>query len=147
MVPVKHCTSLIHQVASQALQSHILRPSVVTFFKAFFLGYCRRDVKPENLLVRPDQAGGLRLRLIDFGSAIDGHSLRHLYGSAGASEREQTMAYAPPEAVLGRQARCVRLFWRPMHPPEAVLGKRALLPDLALYATPRGRAGQACAVA
>ena len=64
-----------------------------------------RDVKPENLLVRPrEEDGKLHLRLIDFGSAIDGHSLRSLYGPGGASEAEQTAEYAPPEALLGRCA-------------------------------------------
>ena len=61
-----------------------------------------RDVKPENLLVRPREGGALHLRLIDFGSALDAHALRALYGPGGASEREQTAEYAPPEALLGR---------------------------------------------
>lgn len=63
-------------------------------------------MKPENLLVRPGalerQKRALHVRLIDFGSAIDAHSIRHLYGSHGPSVDEQTMEYAPPEAVLGR---------------------------------------------
>ncbi len=69
-------------------------------------------MKPENLLVRAagrelgsassGAGGGLHVRLIDFGSAIDAHSLRHLYGPGGPSDREQTPEYAPPEAVLGR---------------------------------------------
>ena len=78
--------------------------------------YGGRDVKPENLLVRTAGEeegvaartgaadGGLHVRLIDFGSAIDAHSLRHLYGPGGPSDREQTPEYAPPEAVLGRWA-------------------------------------------
>ena len=69
-----------------------------------------RDVKLENLLVRTgglpqDGTGGaqaLHLRLIDFGSALDPHSLRSLYGEEGPSAEEQTMEYAPPEALLGR---------------------------------------------
>ena len=44
----------------------------------------------------------LHLRLIDFGSALDPHSLRSLYGEEGASAKEQTMEYAPPEVLLGR---------------------------------------------
>lgn len=72
-----------------------------------------RDVKLENLLVRTQEAPsaegaatgegqGLHVRLIDFGSAIDAHSLRSLYGEEGPSAEEQTMEYAPPEALLGR---------------------------------------------
>ena len=75
-------------------------------------GFCTpyRDVKLENLLVRTeglpqDSAGSvqvLHVRLIDFGSALDPHSLRSLYGEGGPSAEEQTMEYAPPEALLGR---------------------------------------------
>ena len=52
-----------------------------------------------------DGTGGvqaLHVRLIDFGSALDPHSLRSLYGEGGPSAEEQTMEYAPPEALLGR---------------------------------------------
>jgi len=73
-----------------------------------------RDVKPENLLVtfpgchaeeaarRGCRPESMHLRLIDFGSAVDGHSAFHLYGRGGPSEAEQTAEYAPPEAVFGR---------------------------------------------
>ena len=44
----------------------------------------------------------LHVRLIDFGSALDPHSLRSLYVEGGPSAEEQTMEYAPPEALLGR---------------------------------------------
>ena len=47
-------------------------------------------------------AQGLHVRLIDFGSALDPHSLRSLYGEEGPSAEEQTAEYAPPEALLGR---------------------------------------------
>jgi serine/threonine protein kinase len=72
----------------------------------FALFCVTRDVKPENLLVRSGSGGAeedsLHLRLIDLGSALDAHSMRHLYGPHGPSAAEQTMEYAPPEAVLGR---------------------------------------------
>ncbi|KAB1203336.1 putative protein phosphatase 2C 51 [Morella rubra] len=40
------------------------------------------------------------LRIIDFGSAIDDFTVKHLYGSTGPSRAEQTSEYAPPEALL-----------------------------------------------
>lgn len=87
-----------------------------------------RDVKPENLLLQtrngthtsPSSASSgrplgvddlgkgsfgvedLHLRLIDFGSALDKHSVEELYGAEGPSEDEQTAEYAPPEALLAR---------------------------------------------
>ncbi|OWM84575.1 hypothetical protein CDL15_Pgr008308 [Punica granatum] len=41
-----------------------------------------------------------KMRIIDFGSAIDEFTLKHLYGSSGPSRAEQTSEYAPPEALL-----------------------------------------------
>ena len=62
-----------------------------------------RDIKPDNMLIESDASkGALHLRLIDFGSALDDFSIKHLYGSTGPSMQQQTMAYAPPEALLGR---------------------------------------------
>ncbi|KAA0057400.1 putative protein phosphatase 2C 51 isoform X4 [Cucumis melo var. makuwa] len=40
------------------------------------------------------------LRIIDFGSAIDEFTVKHLYGSMGPSRAEQTYDYTPPEALL-----------------------------------------------
>ena len=80
----------------------------------WFLSVCGcRDFKPENLLLRtvsanetnlnqPLSVGDLQLRLIDFGSAVDKHSIEQLYGSEGPSDDEQTAEYAPPEALLAR---------------------------------------------
>ena len=62
-------------------------------------------MKPENLLLQPgggEGKPGVHLRLIDFGSAIDAHTVRQLYGTQGPSVNEQTQEYAPPEALLGR---------------------------------------------
>ena len=50
---------------------------------------------------------GLHVRLIDFGSALDAHSVSSLYGEQGPSTEEQTMEYAPPEVLLGRSAACL----------------------------------------
>ena len=43
----------------------------------------------------------LHLRLIDFGSAVDLHSLSHLYGKGGPGLGEMTLEYAPPEVLFG----------------------------------------------
>lgn len=74
-----------------------------------------RDIKPENMVICfEDQKTGrclreipnedknftTRMRIIDFGSSIDGFAMKHLYGSAGPSRSEQTHDYSPPEAFL-----------------------------------------------
>jgi len=73
-----------------------------------------RDIKPENMIICfedvdtgkclrevPSEAkqNKLNMRLIDFGSAIDDYTLKHLYGS-GPTRSEQTFEYTPPEALL-----------------------------------------------
>ncbi|KQJ88071.1 uncharacterized protein LOC100827416 isoform X2 [Brachypodium distachyon] len=73
-----------------------------------------RDIKPENMIICfedletakclreiPSEAkeNKLNMRLIDFGSAIDDFTLKHLYGS-GPTRSEQTFEYTPPEALL-----------------------------------------------
>ncbi|KAJ9188083.1 hypothetical protein P3X46_003477 [Hevea brasiliensis] len=74
-----------------------------------------RDIKPENMVICfEDQETGrclkgapsrdknytTKMRIIDFGSAMDEFTLKHLYGSTGPSRAEQTHEYAPPEAFL-----------------------------------------------
>jgi len=73
-----------------------------------------RDIKPENMIICfedvdtgkclrevPSEAKQNKpnMRLIDFGSAIDDYTLKHLYGS-GPTRSEQTFEYTPPEALL-----------------------------------------------
>ncbi|KAL0459488.1 UNVERIFIED_CONTAM: putative inactive protein kinase [Sesamum latifolium] len=41
-----------------------------------------------------------KMRIIDFGSAVNDFTVKHLYGSVGPSSAEQTSEYAPPEAFL-----------------------------------------------
>jgi hypothetical protein len=63
-----------------------------------------RDVKPENLLAASPHSTSpeaLHLTLIDFGSAVDRHTLTKLYGKAGPSADELTLEYAPPECLFG----------------------------------------------
>ncbi|KAH9602746.1 hypothetical protein KSS87_023034 [Heliosperma pusillum] len=74
-----------------------------------------RDIKPENMVIciedqgtagclkgRPnavlERAG--RMRIIDFGSAVDDFTMRRFYGFKGPSRAEQTYEYTPPEALL-----------------------------------------------
>ncbi|KAL0371265.1 UNVERIFIED_CONTAM: putative inactive protein kinase [Sesamum angustifolium] len=74
-----------------------------------------RDIKPENMVIcfeDKDSGGCLRgspdsvknyttkMRIIDFGSAVNDFTVKHLYGSLGPSSAEQTSEYAPPEAFL-----------------------------------------------
>ncbi|XP_041021197.1 uncharacterized protein LOC121262678 isoform X1 [Juglans microcarpa x Juglans regia] len=74
-----------------------------------------RDIKPENMIICfEDQDTGrclkesptgdknvtTKMRIIDFGSAIDDFTMKHFYGSTGPSRAEQTYEYAPPEALL-----------------------------------------------
>ncbi|XP_078173046.1 kinase superfamily protein isoform X2 [Carex rostrata] len=73
-----------------------------------------RDIKPENMIICfedlktgkcsreiPDEEKkkNLHMRLIDFGSAIDDFTMKHLYGN-GPTRSEQTFEYTPPEALL-----------------------------------------------
>lgn len=69
-----------------------------------------RDIKLENLLVRPRPGAPpfLDLRLIDFGSAVDPHTTLQLYGPTGPSDEQQTEEYAPPEALLGGCVTCCK---------------------------------------
>ncbi|XP_058191468.1 uncharacterized protein LOC131308546 isoform X1 [Rhododendron vialii] len=74
-----------------------------------------RDVKPENMVICfEDQDSGrcligipskdmrytTKMRMIDFGSAMDMFTMKLLYGSVGPSRSEQTYEYTPPEALL-----------------------------------------------
>ncbi|XP_034690741.1 probable protein phosphatase 2C 51 isoform X3 [Vitis riparia] len=74
-----------------------------------------RDIKPENMVIcfedrdtrrcmkgtpSEDKKYTTKMRIIDFGSAIDEFTLKHLYASVGPSRAEQTYEYAPPEAFL-----------------------------------------------
>lgn len=62
-----------------------------------------RDIKPDNMLIRMQgHVPQMHLRIIDFGSALDPFAIGHLYGAAGPSMRQQTLEYAPPEALLSR---------------------------------------------
>ena len=75
---------------------------MICFAEAACLHACR-DIKPDNILVRGSgDPSSLHLRLIDFGSALDAFAIKQLYGATGPSMQQQTLEYAPPEALLGR---------------------------------------------
>uniref|UniRef100_A0A1J3K1H9 PPM-type phosphatase domain-containing protein n=1 Tax=Noccaea caerulescens TaxID=107243 RepID=A0A1J3K1H9_NOCCA len=74
-----------------------------------------RDIKPENMVIclediksgrclkgvpNGDYNFKSKMRIIDFGSALDEFTMKHYYGSTGPSRAEQTHDYAPPEAML-----------------------------------------------
>ncbi|WZY87408.1 hypothetical protein YC2023_044143 [Brassica napus] len=74
-----------------------------------------RDIKPENMVIclediksgrclkgapKGDYNFKTKMRIIDFGSALDEFTMKHYYGSVGPSRAEQTHDYAPPEAIL-----------------------------------------------
>ncbi|KAK2987137.1 hypothetical protein RJ640_019697 [Escallonia rubra] len=74
-----------------------------------------RDIKPENMVIcfedlesgrclkgspSGDKNYTTKVRIIDFGSAVDEFTVKHLYGSVGPSRAEQTSEYTPPEAFL-----------------------------------------------
>ncbi|CAK7346523.1 unnamed protein product [Dovyalis caffra] len=71
-----------------------------------------RDIKPDAFIFPIGREHGdmlrrsahwemlERRRIIDFGSAMDEFTLKHLYGSTGPSRAEQTSEYSPPEAFL-----------------------------------------------
>ncbi|CAI0434066.1 unnamed protein product [Linum tenue] len=74
-----------------------------------------RDIKPENMVVcfedaetgrclkgvpSGDRNYTIKMRIIDFGSAVDDFTMKHLYGSSGPTRAEQTFEYSPPEAFL-----------------------------------------------
>ncbi|KAI3979807.1 hypothetical protein MKX01_013902 [Papaver californicum] len=56
-----------------------------------------------------DRHHHLQMRVIDFGSAIDEYTIKHLYGSNGPSRFEQTHEYTAPEALLN-----VRWYQKPI---------------------------------
>ncbi|EOX94652.1 Phosphatase 2C family protein isoform 4 [Theobroma cacao] len=94
---------------------NLIRQLLVALKSCHDRNITHRDIKPENMVICfEDQETGrclrgipsgdknftTRMRIIDFGSAIDGFTMKHLYGSTGPSRSEQTHDYSPPEALL-----------------------------------------------
>ena len=60
-----------------------------------------RDVKPANVLIGASEGdSSLRVRLADFGSAVDAFAAARLYDGDGPSAADLTEAYAPPEVIF-----------------------------------------------
>ncbi|XP_077242388.1 uncharacterized protein LOC143882885 [Tasmannia lanceolata] len=74
-----------------------------------------RDIKPGNMVLcfqdgdtgrclrgkpREGKHYHMKMRIIDFGSAIDEYSIKNLYGSNEPSRYGQTLEYTPPEGLL-----------------------------------------------
>ncbi|XP_022145963.1 uncharacterized protein LOC111015293 isoform X2 [Momordica charantia] len=101
--------------AGQEEMKHLIRQLLMALKSCHDRNITHRDIKPENMVICfEDQATGrclngsrwgdenfsTKMRIIDFGSAIDAFTVKHLYGSTGPSRAEQTLDYAPPEALL-----------------------------------------------
>uniref|UniRef100_A0A7N0TME9 Protein kinase domain-containing protein n=1 Tax=Kalanchoe fedtschenkoi TaxID=63787 RepID=A0A7N0TME9_KALFE len=101
--------------AGQDEMRNLIRQLLLAIKSCHDRNITHRDIKPENMVICfEDEDSGrclkgspnrnqkfiTRLRLIDFGSAIDEFSLKRFYGAAGPSRAEQTSEYMPPEALL-----------------------------------------------
>jgi len=62
-------------------------------------GVIHRDVKPENVMVARPETGGPRVRVMDFGLAVDGAAER----VTRAGHLPGTLAYLSPEQIVGEK--------------------------------------------
>lgn len=81
-VPISDTVNIIKQVCTGLVVAHTEQPPIV-----------HRDIKPGNILVGYD-AGGLRIRITDFGLAKRVNPLTLLASAAGS------LAFKPPEFLL-----------------------------------------------
>ncbi|KAL8170302.1 hypothetical protein V2J09_022106 [Rumex salicifolius] len=81
--------------AGQEEMRYLVRQLLMAVKSCHDRNITHRDIKPDCWLCKRK----LR-RIIDFGSAIDDFTIKHLYNSAGPTRAEQTFEYTPPEALL-----------------------------------------------
>ena len=103
-VPLLHPSPLWVRLRTAPAGRELLRSLVRQLVRAVATchaaGIAHRDIKSANVLVGTAH-GRFDVRLADFGSATDDHASVHLYGAEGPTYDEVTMAYAPPEALVG----------------------------------------------
>lgn len=92
-------------VAGQEVLRQVVRQLLEGVAALHERGVVHRDIKPSNLVVRHED-GGLTLRLIDFGSALDIASLADptLYPQGADPCEGETEGYQPPEVALADDA-------------------------------------------
>jgi serine/threonine protein kinase len=91
---VTETVRILHQVCSGLAVAHSERPPIIHL-----------DITPQNILIGHD-ANGTRARLGDFGLA------KMIRPAVGSPRPQVTLAYAPPESVLGPMAEsCASDIW------------------------------------
>ena len=85
--------------AGRVFIRNIVRQLLMGLATVHAAGIVHRDIKPSNILVATAD-DVLRVRIADFGSAVDAHAAEHLYPGQGPSKDEATIAYASPEVRL-----------------------------------------------
>lgn len=89
-------------------------------------GVTHRDLKPGNVLVnvhnRSAASSAARIKLADFGSAVNRFASKHLYGDKGPTHEEETWEYRPPEVRSTRRSRRGCTLFRAMWLRRCFLG-------------------------
>lgn len=90
--------------------NHIRKVAVQLLAALAFLeqqGYIHADLKPENILMVHDGTGGLQVKLIDFGNAMD-VTEQVLYHD---DFEVQSLFYRAPEVLVGNHFSCAIDMW------------------------------------
>eukprot|EP00941_MAST-03F_sp_MAST-3F-sp1_P004327 g4327.t1 len=79
-----------------------------------------RDIKPSNIIINIASDGDRAavVKIADFSSAIDSHSLKHLYGKNGPSQFEETVEYQPPEVLFSNNGEEETELNQPYYSPD-----------------------------
>ncbi|KAK1412575.1 hypothetical protein QVD17_33945 [Tagetes erecta] len=119
LVPILHPSKwwlwLKTTEAGQAEMKNLIRQLLMALKSCHDRNITHRDIKPDNMIICFEDQNSRRclkrnpsgnetyitkMRIIDFGSAMDEFTIKHLYGAAGPSRNEETYEYMPPEAHL-----------------------------------------------